>query len=164
MASLIARLAQPDDMRTAFLFAHAEWGEGRTAEEHVAHCFASPKYARGTWYVLTRDALPVSTLIAYWGAFGLPAQVVGIGSVATAPGERGKGYALRLVDAVVKELEEADSFFLYSDVPPQLYEKAGFHVLSREYQRYDRSIAMMRAGQKSVSEVITQGFRAPDYF
>ena len=57
-----------------------------------------------------------------------------------------------------------DAFFLYSDVDPAIYERLGFVRLDAEYQRYERSVAMICPAIESVRAIVGIGYRAPDYF
>lgn len=165
--ALIVRRPWVEDMPAVFLFGYDAWSEERSADEHVALCQSLKKYAKGTWYIVERDGRPLSTLICYRDAFNLPNGVVGIGSVATAPDQRRRGFASFLMREVMARLTEASEvagYFLYSDIDPRVYEKLGFVRLEKEFQRYEGSVAMLRPGLRSVDSLVRPGFQAPDYF
>ena len=164
---MIVRPAKQGDMPSVHLMAHDTWGEGRTRDEHVALCLTLPKYAKGRWFVLEINGAPVSSLICYRNAFGLPENIMGIGSVATTPASRKKGLASFLTTEVMERLSEddgIDGFFLYSDVNPSMYEKLGFVKLPKDMQRYERSAAMIRPVKKSLRLLVGGDFKVPDYF
>ncbi|MCX6126476.1 MAG: GNAT family N-acetyltransferase, partial [Proteobacteria bacterium] len=130
-------------------------------------CIASPKYAKGRWFVLEHEGELKSSLICYRDAFSLPSNAVGIGSVATTPAHRRQGFAATLIREVMSRFSEddtIDAFFLYSDVDPAIYEKLGFVKLSTEQQRYKSSTAMVRPLNGSLHSFIGRDFKAPDYF
>lgn len=164
---MIIRLAKPDDMPTVHMMAHDTWGEGLPPDQHVERCLASPKYKKGRWFVLEHDSELTSALICYRNAFALPENVVGIGSVATAPRHRKKGYAAILLSEVIGKYDDGKplaGFFLYSDIDPAVYAKHGFVILPKEFQSYEASIAMMRPAEKSQQLILDEYFKAPDYF
>lgn len=167
MIDAIVRRASPEDMPAVHMMGHDTWSEGQAPAEHVAACQASTKYLSGTWYVLDHDGQAVSALICYRNAFGLPERVMGIGSVATSPSHRRRGFASALISEVMARLSAErpiDAFLLYSDVDPAIYERLGFVRLDAEYQRYEESVAMICPGVKGGGATVGPGYRAPDYF
>ena len=70
---------------------------------------------------------------------------MGLASVATDPTQRGKGYSALLVRAAM-ELQRFSHgdlrFLLFSEVPPSVYARHGFHVLPPEHQHFPSSVAM----------------------
>lgn len=161
---MLVRLAQKNDLPTIHTMAHDTWGEGLPMDEHVARCLASPKYKKGQWFVLEQDGELKCTLICYRDAFGLPENVIGIGSVATMPIHRKKGFASKLLREVMDRRSEVDGFFLFSEVDPTIYAKHGFVILPKEFQRYVAAVSMMRPAGKSLDILLSCGFKSPDYF
>ncbi len=66
------RLARPEELEAVYLLGYDAWGEGAAEASYLAECRASPKYARGRWWVLVKDGAVVSALIVYRDAWGLP--------------------------------------------------------------------------------------------
>lgn len=164
---MLVRPAEIGDMSKVPLLAHDTWGEGRTTEEHISFCMSSPKYKKGRWFVLEQSGDVLSALICYRNQFSLPDHVIGIGSVATAPQHRKKGYATILLNEVItKHLADKTvrGFFLYSDIDPCVYERLGFLRLPEELQRYKSSVGMIRLVHKTSESFTEAGFKAPDYF
>ena len=164
---MVVRLAKQKDMPTVHRIAHDTWGDGMPVDEYIALCLVSPKYAKGRWFVLEEDGEIKSALICYQGAFSLPDNSLGIGSVQTNPQHRKKGFASTLINQVIHRYSEdnaIDAVFLYSDVDPTIYEKLGFVRLSPSFQKYDTSTAMIRPLQKSLHSLIGPDFNAPSYF
>lgn len=137
------------------------WAEGSSEHKFLEACYASPKYRQGSWYVLAEGAQLLSSLIMY----SLGDHCVGIGSIATPPALRGKGFASTLVQQLVREMEASDPdaiFFLYSDIRPEFYEKLGFTQLPRAAQRYRTSVCMARG--KDTARFTRDASRTPEYF
>lgn len=142
------------------------WGDGAFELAYLEGCRASPKYARGTWHVLEDDeGVALSTLIVYRlePAVGRPA--FGIGSVATAPSARRRGFASRLIERVVQSMPSDAIVFLHADVDPALYERLGFKALPARLQSRTDSVAMMRASREAHSAYLADpSVCAPAYF
>ncbi|KXO13233.1 putative acetyltransferase [Moritella sp. JT01] len=105
------------------------WNDGLSFEEYLAGCRSSEKYRAGTWYVLMENDQIVSSLIVYSGMFGLKDDCFGVGSIATPPSLRGKGYASHMITLVTKELlanHNCKAVFLHSDIDHKFYSKLGF--------------------------------------
>lgn len=96
-------------------------------EDYLESCRTSVKYKHGIWYVGYANEQPVTSLILY--SF----TNYGIGSVATNPNDRGKGYAKQLIQGILEE-KAGETIFLYSDIASQFYEKIGFQALELEKQ------------------------------
>jgi len=136
------RLVQPEDCPAVLAFGYDAWGEGKTLAEFVAGYDHSRNHQRGTRYLLeTLAGVPVAGLNTLRFRRGL----MGLASVATDPAQRGKGYSALLVRAAM-ELQRFSHgdlrFLLFSEVPPSVYERHGFHVLPPEHQRFLPSVAM----------------------
>jgi predicted GNAT family acetyltransferase len=66
----------------------------------------------------------VSSLIVYQREFGLLEGSRGLGSIATPPELRGKGYASKLINLVKDELfqdQNSKALFLHSDIDKEFY-------------------------------------------
>ena len=131
------RRARPEDMDRVYLMGYDAWGEGAAVEEYLRGCRGSTKYRSGRWFVLCRDGTPVSSLLVHgfpsWGE----RVVRGIGSVATGPAHRRRGFGSRIVRSAVSALagrERAGVILLYSDIDPAFYEALGFTRLPARFQ------------------------------
>ena len=83
----------------------------------------------GVWYVLVVDEKPVSSLIVYSDLFGLGQGCFGIGSLATDPAMRGKGFGSQLLCGVTEMLLNAPNTvatFLHADIGHHYYERLGY--------------------------------------
>lgn len=136
------RLVQAEDLRTVLAFGYDAWKHGKTFEEYCAAKDRDPNHLRGTRYVFEDVAgQPVSAL----NVLRFRESLIGLASVATAPEQRGKGYASLLLRAVMElhRFAQPDTrFLLYSEVKPAIYERHGFRVLPPEHQRFSKSLAM----------------------
>jgi hypothetical protein len=155
-----ARVANPDELDRIYMMGFDVWSDGATQVEYLAGCRASPKYASGTWYVLTADSQPISSLITY----KLGPNQIGIGSIATPLNCRRRGYASELIKMVMGELDatlNVPTYFLYADISPAFYERFGFTALLPAFQMYKESICMMRPGKR---EILLTDSTVPKYF
>jgi GNAT superfamily N-acetyltransferase len=55
-----------------------------------------------------------------------PLSLAGIGAVFTAPEERGKGYAAKLISSLVDAVDQFDGALLFSDIGADFYNRLGF--------------------------------------
>lgn len=156
------RKALPEEYDDIFRMGFDAWGEGQSLEVYLAGCRQSPKYQRGCWYVLADDEDRIcSSLIRY----ALAPGVCGIGSIATPPRLRNKGYASELISDALK-LFESEGFkvaFLFSDIESRFYERFGFVVLPKRHQHYKDSVCMVRGMDVDAIER-DASFLAPQYF
>lgn len=118
--------------------AHAEWGELLTVFQFIERekRLRSQKWAArdmASW-VLKDDG---GKILSSCETFRMPAapqgSVYGFASVFTEEQLRGKGHAAKLLEGVMKKIEQADgqtqAFILFSEVGPALYERLGFKAL-----------------------------------
>jgi ribosomal protein S18 acetylase RimI-like enzyme len=153
---------EPTDAEMAFVYMMGfdAWSGGKDARGYLAECLDSPKYAKGTWRVLSEDHWLLSSLVV----FDLSPRAAGIGSIATSPDLRGRGHASRLVSMVVADLERTkDRIFLFSDIPPEFYERLGFAVLPEQFQKKPGTACMLRA-RDFAALVKDPAFAPPEYF
>lgn len=138
------RKAHLDELTDIFMMAYDEWSEGKTPEEYLNSCYQSPKYRQGQWWVLdSSDGILCSAII-----YNIKDSTWGLGSLATPPCHRKKGYASRLVSQLCCKLEkfsETTAIFLFSDINPQFYKKQHFTILPEQFQNYKSSICMVRS-------------------
>lgn len=159
------RHAEEKDMRRIFTLGYDAWGEGLTLEEHIEKCMNSPKYEDGEWYVIVDTDIDqvVSALIAY--DLHKPGEpiVKGLGTFATEPFTRKRGYGSKLIEQTIQELagENCYHFFLYSDIDTSFYKQFGFTVLPDRFQKYDDTVLMYYGGN---DELDLNTFTIPDYF
>lgn len=159
------RRAKEEDMRLIFTLGYNEWGEGLSLEEHIEKCMNSLKYENGEWFVIedTDNDAVVSALIAYnLHKEGEPV-VKGLGTFATEPFMRTKGYGSKLIEQTIERLEaeRCHHFFLYSDIDTKFYKQFGFEELAEKYQKYDDTILMYYGGNDALD---LDTFTIPDYF
>lgn len=140
------RPANADELDAVFMMGYDTWSEGLAPEKYLLDCRDSAKYNSAAWYVLADGSTPVASLLIHsfapWGA----RIVKGIGSVATQPELRGKGYGHSIVSSAVAELTQNQNtgiVFLYSDIRPDFYVRHGFVALPAEYQSAPKSTAMV---------------------
>jgi GNAT superfamily N-acetyltransferase len=136
------RLVQPEDMRTVLAFGFDAWKQEKTFEEYCAAKDRDVNHLRGTRYLLEdASGQPVAAL----NVLRFRESLFGLASIATSPEQRGKGYASRLLRAVMElhRFAQFDTrFLLFSEVKPTIYERHGFRVLPAEHQRFSKSLAM----------------------
>lgn len=155
------RKALSDEMNQIYLMGFDVWSDGASEKDYLADCSSSIKYKRGEWYVLTEDDKILSSLIIY--DFG--DEKFGIGSIATSPYDRKKGYASELIKHIIHKIESGSKnciLFLYSDIQPEFYEKFGFTRLKPEAQRYKTTTCMVYG--KRVEEFMNENLITPEYF
>jgi len=119
------------EMNSIYMMGFDVWSDGESVDDYLKGCNSSNKYKQGQWYCLERKNEVVSSLISYDNCFGLAEKYYGLGSVATQPSQRGKGYASSLIQQYV-DLLNADSaagVFLFSDINPSIYAKLGFNLV-----------------------------------
>jgi GNAT superfamily N-acetyltransferase len=142
------RLVYPEDEPEVLGFGFDAWARQQTLEAFVASYETSRNHLRGARYLLE---LTDGAIVADLNTLRFARGVVGIASVATAPAQRGRGYATLLLRAVLEivrfqvdgiEGERPPRFLLFSEVPPRTYEGCGFRVLPDEHQRFLPAVAM----------------------
>lgn len=161
------RPATPQDLDAIYAMGFDAWGGGQGLEAYLAGCRRSPKYARGTWYVLGEESgRPVSSLITYALPVWRGEPTVGLGSIATAPERRGQGWASRLIRDILGMLRtEGSVFYLHADVSPSFYARLGFIALDPRYQRKPGTTTMIHGRPETVAErLAAPGFEPPAYF
>ena len=146
-------------MHTVYMMGFDVWAEGDSETRYLDVCRNAPKYKKGQWFVLENDeGKLVSSLICYRNVFGLAEGCVGIGSVATSPDQRKKGYAAILLKDIITRLRETTShIFLYSDIAPAFYKKLGFQILNDDLQKHKPSLCMVYGADLS-------NLNVPSYF
>jgi ribosomal protein S18 acetylase RimI-like enzyme len=109
------------------------WSGGDEPADYLKICHTSEKYARGNWLVLTAGVEIVSAIIVYRDGFNLPAEACGIGSLATSPQYRGRGYGSALTRRTIVEMtmQGFSSVYLFSDIDVSFYERLGFKTVGR---------------------------------
>jgi len=126
---MYVRKAENNELDLIYSMGFDAWSDGLSIHEYVDVCRASKKYQLGVWYVLISDVGPVSSLIVYLNQFGLKERCFGIGSIATIPEFRRKGYGAKLLNLMKNELlsnHNAQAIYLHSDIDREYYSKLGF--------------------------------------
>ncbi len=160
MQDFVCREPTDAEMPFVYMMGFDAWSGGKDARGYLAECLESPKYAKGSWRLLTEGHWLLSSLIVY----DLSPRAAGIGSIATAPDLRGRGHASRLVSMVVERLEKTkDRLFLFSDIPQEFYERLSFTALPAHLQRRPGAVCMVKT--KDFGALVKDpAFTPPDYF
>lgn len=164
----VYRRARAQEMEVIYLMGFDVWAGGASIGRYVEGCSNSPKYRAGDWYVLLADGTPVSSLLVHtfpsWGPHG----VRGIGSVATDPVARRKGFARRIMHCAIDDCTHragAEVLLLYSDIGPAFYTSLGFVPLPEPYQGAPGSVLMARLASGLGLDVVERYREAiPGYF
>jgi N-acetylglutamate synthase-like GNAT family acetyltransferase len=155
------RYPRPDEMRDVYAMGFESWSEGQNIHDYINECESSEKYKRGQWHVLTQNNLPISSLITY----DLGHNTVGIGSIATSPTERKKGYAEILIQQILNQYNAEKSmhyFLLYTEIGTAYYERFGFKILPEVHQTSKAGTAMLRGDLDSFLTAFKNN--VPKYF
>ena len=123
------RKASHHELDAIYWMGFDAWGADLAPTEYLASCQRSKKYQSGVWYLLLVDKRPVSSLIVYRDQFGLGQGCFGIGSLATDPTMRGKGFGSHLLRGVTDMLlsdPNTVATFLHADIDHHYYEKLGY--------------------------------------
>ena len=156
------RKAESQELDEIYQMGFDAWADEMTESEYMNACRASTKYKKGQFYVLPNEkGSLVSSLVLY------PFTDVsyGLGSLATPPELRQRGYATQLMQVVLSELDRVQihQVFLYADISPEFYERVGFRALPAHFQTKEFSICMVRT--KTFDELMTRrDFLPPRYF
>lgn len=158
---MIVREAREEELSDIFMMGFDTWGDGDTQDTHIKKCLENTKYDNGTWFVLEENKEAVSSLIVYKNAFNLPENCLGIGSVATPPKHRKKGYASALIREVLKVVKEHSTrgIYLFSDIDPLFYRKFGFEPIAADQSHQDTNCMVLVFNN---SEDLSAS--VPDYF
>lgn len=138
------------------------WSGGKPLDQYRVACAESPKYKRGTWYVLEGEA---GKLCASLITYELEPAVFGVGSIATAVDRRRQGFASSLTSVVVNllEAEGAALTYLWSDIGASFYERLGFVPLPEKDQPDPDSVCMVKRSEVIPAGKTMQTIR-PGYF
>ena len=156
----IVREAKPADLTAIYLMGFDAWGEGSSETDYLKGCESSPKYKRGTWFVIEGNGNLKSSLITYQFENG----VFGIGSISTPKSFRNQGWASKLISSIITQIEQSHKsprIFLYSDITPEFYQRFGFDSLPKIAQRYKSSVCMVKGIR---SEEFVSSDQTPEYF
>jgi N-acetylglutamate synthase-like GNAT family acetyltransferase len=155
------RKAREEDLNAIYMMGFDVWGNEYTEPDYLTACGDSAKYKKGTWYILEKNALPISSLIVYVKQFSLPEKCAGIGSVATGQKYRKRGYGALLITNVLALLREQDiaAVYLFPDIAPHYYQQFGFELISGQ-QPYKDTQCMVLA----FDNVDKLSDRIPEYF
>lgn len=93
------RKATSEDMKDVYQMSYDAWGGELSEEDYVKSCYDSEKYKLGTWFCLEENTEVISSLIIYSNCLGLSDKYAGLGSIATKPSYRNKGYARELINS-----------------------------------------------------------------
>ncbi|MBY7142963.1 GNAT family N-acetyltransferase [Virgibacillus sp. NKC19-3] len=160
------RKAVDADMDAIYAMGYDVWGDDLPMEKYINSCRSSTKYKKGTWYVYedTQTGSKLSSLIVYHLDPIEGLIVRGIGSISTPVHCRNNGYASALIKMVLqalKEKEQCNHFFLYSDIGSAFYERLHFKVLPLSKQKSKDSVCMYYSELYDGDAI---SFDIPDYF
>lgn len=161
---MIFREAKPEEKKLLFNAGYKEWSKNRTFDQYCIDNSKEDEY--GKRYVLVNNDEIVSSLIVLRLKDIVEKRVYGIGSVVTPTQYTGNGYATELLKNCINEIpKEQCLVFLYSDVKPSFYERLDFRILPRKFQKYDKSICMVRCEDYMLEELLTSSkVKIPEYF
>lgn len=161
-SDLIFRPARPEDLDAVYSMGFDVWGNGLVFEDYLTECRNSKKYRQGRWFVMENAELG---LCASLTVYELGDRTLGIGSIATRPDLRGRGFASALLTKALSRLdrEGASRIFLYSDIAHTFYERFGFQALDRKHQSPPGSVCMVR-GTDGDSLIRNPDINPPAYF
>ena len=138
-------------MDAVYMMGFDAWSDGSDQAEYLKDCRKSAKYRSGQWLVLCADDLVVSSLLVHtfppWGSW----QVRGIGSVATEPTYRKRGFASQLIEMASAALCARNRrlvILLYSDIDAEFYRRLAFVELSSEFQLFQGSKLLARMSRE----------------
>ena len=161
------RPALTSELDQIYLMGFDTWSGGKSKDDYLQSCHSSPKYKSGRWFVLA-DNDPVSSLLVHDFLNWTPYIARGIGSLATEPNHRERGYASELIKKTVSYLqtkENAAIIFLFADINPEFYRKQGFADLPKEIRKYKDSTLMAWLSPNCPSEILRQNYdKLPRYF
>ncbi|GAB1264055.1 GNAT family N-acetyltransferase [Aurantivibrio infirmus] len=151
------RAANSSELDQVYMLAYKTWGDGKSIEEYLSACRNSKKYSEGQWVVLLDEDVICSAAIIYEAQFGLDQGYLGLGSVATRPSSRNKGYASNLLKILCEKLKNsgAKGIYLHADIGHEFYEKLGFELVQKQ-----GSICML----KKLAEDLEDPINIPSYF
>ncbi|ANX13499.1 hypothetical protein ABE41_015925 [Fictibacillus arsenicus] len=95
-------------------------------QDYYDRGFWNPRYCPYTLFKENRAIANVSVIPMSWMIGGEAVSAAGIQSVMTLPSERGKGYMKKLMNLVLEDLTNHNSFIFLQTETPALYEKYGF--------------------------------------
>ncbi len=124
------RRARPEELEALWLMGYDAWGREDSRDRYLDRCRDSDHYRSGEWFLLAATGTPVSGLIVYRTGFALPTACAGIGSVATEPAQRGRGYGTTLVREVTRRLgaDGVHGVYLHSEVGAEFYAALGYRA------------------------------------
>jgi N-acetylglutamate synthase-like GNAT family acetyltransferase len=125
------RKAKHKEFNQIYMLGYDMWGEDALVSDYLVECNKSEKYQSGEWYILVQEHVVLSALIVYKKSFALSENYYGIGSVATNPKYRKKGYASKLLSCCCQKFKNKgiNGLYLFSDIDVSFYEKLGFDVI-----------------------------------
>ena len=144
-------VAAPEDMAEVLMLGYDAWGEDQDEKSFVQSYERSQHHLRGRRYILR---LASGTIVSGLNTLTFSRKLGGIASVATAPQQRGKGYAsllLKATFAILEDQQQLTRLLLFSEIDPQYYARLGFNILPTALQNFKPSLAMLR-GDTSLAE------------
>ena len=162
------RAAQAHEMELIYQMGYDVWSGGQELSQYMAGCRSSKKYQSNRWFVLCKKGIVRSAHLIHTFDSWCDRVVLGIGSVATLPEYRRKGYGHAIMEHACADLtgrEKANVVFLYSDIGPRFYKPHGFQSLAEKYQTTKNSTLMALMLPSYDASVIEQFHeRIPEYF
>lgn len=153
--------AKNTDLNSIFLMGYDVWGQNLSEVDYLESCHNSKKYESGNWFVLRKNGLLVSSLIAYSLS---EKNAIGIGSIATSPSHRNLGFASQLVEAFILTNKD-QMFYLWSDIQTSFYEKFGFRKFPEQFQTKSGSALMILCEDQFFQNIMNdKNYFTPEYF
>lgn len=165
---LILSPAEENEMTPVFLMGQDAWGADYTTETYLDICYQSEKYRSGRWFILRNsNGTPIASTITYAISGHNNSSWIGIGSLATAPGSRKKGYGLTCLSMLIEGYEKQQltkGFMLFQDVQTKIYSSAGFITAeSMDHKGFSPNL-LLRTPENNHQEIEHFSKNPPGYF
>lgn len=155
---LTLRSAAMSEMEAVYLMGKDAWGEGCAEAEYLRLCRESRKCRRGRWHVLTTaDGGLLCAAIAYRLPPLAGRLTLGLGSLATVPEARGRGYASLALNGLLAGYRRhcrAEVFLLFADIEWRFYQRLGFMPLPQSLQAHGKAVGMARCAPELWEDVL----------
>ena len=163
--SMLIRKAKENELEEIYMFGFDVWGEGLDKQAYLRKC-KEVWYKDASWLALKDASGLLSSLCTFDSpTFRLPAGSIGLGSLATKPEQRHKGYGKlileHLLDYVDGRPRRIEAVFLYSEIDPAYYKAYGFMVLPEAYQQHKAPLMLRTKYKRYLSR---KDFFPPEYF
>lgn len=155
---------RPQIIDLGFLY----WADGRSLEAFTKVIYDGDKRECRKWFVLVTDDTEQRLLSSLSIQPLNGGSFFGFGNVVTPKSEQKKGYASKLIKAVMERYQEeqgANAFFLYSEVDPKVYERLGFSVLPEVHQKFLSKKSYYMGASDNLNKILEDPtFSVPEFY